>query len=77
MQTDGSITDSYRTIVLNASNTLVSSSAAFGNGAIGVYGLSQPTAVSGIPPASAPHQLRDVTGSAVRDVFGFLRSRRD
>ena len=79
MQNDGTPSTSSRNAIVTAAAALVTSSVAFGNGAIGVYGYdAAKTPGVGNPrnPADAK-VFRDFTGSAVRDLFGIMRSRRD
>jgi hypothetical protein len=79
MQSDGTMVDATRTAILGHANTLISSSLADGNGAVGVYGYD----TAKTPGKENPRNpldgriFRDVTGAAIRDVFGVLRSRRD
>lgn len=77
-QTDGTIVDASRTAFLGAANTLVSTSTAYANGAVGVWGLQNSRAAGDTTPYDQlPHVLRDVTGASIRDLFGIMRSRRD
>jgi hypothetical protein len=79
VQTDGTPVDSFVTAARNAAAALVTSSTGYGNGAIGVYGYNAaktPGKANPRNPADAK-VFRDITGYAVRDLFGVLRSRRD
>lgn len=77
VQSDGTIVDSVRTSILGAANALVTSSLAYGNGAVGVYGYASAKS-QGVPrDPNDPRVFRDFTGATVRDLFGVLRSRRD
>lgn len=76
-QSDGTITDSVRTGVLNAAQALVDSSLAYGNGAVGVWGYQDAHTGDDPRPSGDPRVFRDFTGRTVRDLFGILRSRRD
>lgn len=77
VQSDGTITDSVRTAILSAANALVSSSVAYGNGAVGVWGYDAAKPQGQPRDPSDPKVFRDFVGCTVRDVFGILRSRRD
>jgi hypothetical protein len=77
VQSDGTIVDSVRTAILGGANTLVASSMAYGNGAVGVYGYSAAKPQDQPRNPTDPRVFRDFTGAAVRDLFGVLRSRRD
>lgn len=77
--TDGTPFASTMTTIRNAATALISSSTGLANGAIGVYGLLD-KAPKDTPPRDLPglpHVLRDFTGSAVRDTFAVMTSRRD
>jgi len=78
-QSDGTIVDAARTGIGTAAAALVSTSLTDGNGAVGVWGYSAaktPGKANPRNPADG-RELRDITGYAIRDVFGVLRSRRD
>jgi hypothetical protein len=79
MQNDGTPSTSSRNAIVTAASTLVSASLAYGNGAIGVYGYQNAKSGGADVPRDPddPKIFRDFTGSAVRDLFGVLRSRRD
>jgi len=79
MQSDGTIVDATRTAFQTAANSLVSSSLADGNGAVGVYGYNAAKlpGKQNVRNPSDAKVFRDVTGAAIRDLFGVLRSRRD
>jgi hypothetical protein len=79
MQSDGTMVDASRTDILTKAQTLVSSSLADGNGAIGVYGYDSAKPAGKANPRNPldARIFRDVTGAVIRDVFGVLRSRRD
>jgi len=74
---DGTPDNAVRLAVATAATALVTSSLAYGNGAIGVYGLEEQAPSNTTDYASLPHVLRDFQGSQVRDLFAVLRSRRD
>jgi hypothetical protein len=79
MQTDGTVTDANLTTVRTAAAALISSSTAFGNGAVGVWGYENaklPGKENLRNPADGKI-FRDFVGVQVRDLFGVLRSRRD
>jgi hypothetical protein len=79
MQNDGTPSAVVISDVKASANSLVSSSLADGNGAIGVYGYTSaklPGKQNPRNPAD-PKMFRDFQGNAVRDLFGSLRSRRD
>ena len=79
MQSDGTPDNTFRNTMVTAAAALVSSSIAYGNGAVGVYGYTNaklPGKVNVRDPADSK-QLRDFTGSGIRDLFAVLRSRRD
>jgi hypothetical protein len=77
VQADGTPADTFRATMATAAAGLVSSSMAYGNGAIGVWGYAGAKG-SGTPrDPNDPRVFRDFTGSNVRDLFGVLRSRRD
>jgi hypothetical protein len=78
-QTDGTPDNTFRNTMVTAAAALVTSSIAFGNGAVGVYGY-QNAKLSGkenLRDPNDPKIFRDFTGSGIRDLFGILRSRRD
>jgi hypothetical protein len=79
IQSDGTPSTSSRNAIVAAAAALVTSSMGFANGAIGVYGYQNAkTGGPGEPrDPEDPKLFRDFTGSAVRDLFGVLRSRRD
>ena len=79
MQNDGTPSTSSRNAIVAAAAALVTSSMAYGNGAIGVYGYDGPKTPGVDNPRDPedPKIFRDFTGSAVRDLFGVIRSRRD
>lgn len=79
MQSDGTPAPSLISDVSTASSALITSSQAYGNGAVGVWGYSAaktPGKENPRNPADA-REFRDFTGRAIRDLFGSLRSRRD
>lgn len=77
VQSDGTLNDTFRANVIAAASALVSSSTAYGNGAVGVYGYSSAKLKGSPRDPNDPRVLRDYVGSTVRDLFGILRSRRD
>lgn len=79
IQSDGTPVDTFRTNAQAAAAALVSSSTTYGNGAIGVWGYSAAKPLGKENPRNPADAkvLRDVTGYAIRDLFGSLRSRRD
>jgi len=77
VQSDGTPVDSFRTAMTTAASGLVTSSMAYGNGAIGVWGYSTAKAPGAPRDPNDARVFRDFTGSTVRDLFGILRSRRD
>lgn len=79
IQSDGTPSSGLVSDVATASTALISSSTAYGNGAIGVWGYENaktPGKENPRNPADA-RVFRDFTGRAIRDLFGSLRSRRD
>lgn len=77
MQGDGTPLDQNVTAIGTAANTLVTASMVDNGWAFGVYGLVQPTKVSGVPlEDDPPRVLRDFLGYAINDRFGYLSSRR-
>lgn len=77
IQSDGTLNDTFRANVVSAAGGLVTSSMAYGNGAVGVYGFSSAKAKGSPRDPNDPRVFRDYVGSSVRDLFGILRSRRD
>jgi hypothetical protein len=77
-QSDGTVAEAPLARIRNAAAALVTASTASGGWAWGVYGLQSPMPDPPPPnPEDQPRVLRDFTGSAVRDKFAVLRSRRD
>lgn len=77
IQSDGTLNDTFRSVLLTAATGLVSSSVGYGNGAVGVWGYSA-AKTPGVPRNPADGKVfRDFTGATIRDLFGILRSRRD
>jgi hypothetical protein len=79
MQSDGTPSTTLVTDANTSSAALITSSTAYGNGAIGVYGYDAaktPGKANPRNPADAKI-FRDFVGKNVRDIFGVLRSRRD
>jgi len=74
---DGTPDNAVRLAVATAATALVTSSMAYGNGAIGVYGYDEAKPQGEPRDPSDGRVLRDYTGATVRDLFGILRSRRD
>jgi len=70
LQTDGTITDSVRTAITTAANTLITASKVDNGWALGVWGQQNP----GVPAAKV---LRDFNSVLVKDKFAVMRSRRD
>lgn len=76
-QTDGTIMDAIVASMTTAANALVAASKATNGWAFGVYGLVEPSKISGIPlDGNPPRMFRDFTGCAVSDRFAYLSSRR-
>jgi hypothetical protein len=67
------------TAVRDAATALVTSSTAYANGAVGVWGYQGAKTPGKENPRDPndPRVFRDYVGSSVRDLFGSLRSRRD
>jgi len=79
MQNDGTPVAALVSLAQSSAATLISSSTAYGNGAIGVWGYENaklPGKANVRNPAD-PKVFRDFVSYNVRDLFGVLRSRRD
>jgi len=79
IQSDGTPSTTLITDVNTSAAALVTSSLAYGNGAIGVYGYKDAKPAGKENPRNPADEkiFRDVVGKNVRDLFGVLRSRRD
>jgi hypothetical protein len=79
MQSDGTPSATLLTAAGDAAQALITSSQAYLNGQIGVYGYEDPKTPGKLNPRDPtdPKIFREFTGRSIRDLFGSLRSRRD
>ena len=77
MQTDGTITDSWKTGIQTIVNQLIADIGAVGNGSLGVYGYQNPVPPGASRPPGDPRVIRDFTSGTIRDQWAVLRSRRN